>query len=298
MSDGETTVRVPTVLDRADRARLVLEPFPHIVVENALPDEVYQALSSAFPPLSDLPSDLAGTNNKRFNLYSSWGPTELPKDQTPAAWQDFLKAHTSTDFVRKIFDLFSDVTLPGETPGSRRINPDSLGEGLASRLRLPETVAEEDIIARATVAINTPVATPTSVRGPHVDSLWKAYVGLYYVRAPGDNSTGGDLSLYRWKPGAKQDPWTRKADESLVEEFATIRYAPNTYVLMLNTHDSLHGVTVRQPTPHVRRFAVTSGWFPGVDEGSLLGRRRGIVERLKGLVRPLVAKPTVAEYQD
>jgi hypothetical protein len=298
MSDAETITRIPTVLDNADKARLVLEPFPHIVVENALPEDVYQKLSAAFPPLADLSPDLARTSNKRFNLYASWGPTELPKDQTPAAWQDFLAAHTSTAFVRKIFDLFSTVTEPGEA-GGRRIRPDSLGAGLAAMLKLPETVGEEDIIARATVAINTPVtAAPTSVRGPHVDSLWKAYVGLFYVRAPGDDSTGGDLSLYRWKTGAKQDPWTKKADDALVEEFATVRYAPNTYVLMLNTHDSLHGVTVRQPTDHVRRFAVTSGWFPGVDEGSLLGRRRGIVERMKALVRPMIAKPTVAEYQD
>ena len=87
-------------------------------------------------------------------------------------------------------------------------------------------------------------------------------------------------------------------DPTLVEEFATVRYAPNTYVLMLNTHDSLHGVTVRQSTPHIRRFAVTSGWFPGVDESSLLGRRRGLMERLKAVIRPVVARPTVAEYQD
>ena len=298
MNESGTLTKMPTVLDRADRARVVLEPFPHIVIENALPDEAYEALASSFPTLGDLPADLAGTNNKRFNLYASWGPTELPKAQTPAPWQAFLEAHTSVDFSRKVFSLFPEATVEGAHPGEQWIRTETFGEGLAQRLGLSGPVSVDDIIARATVAVNTPVSSPTSVRGPHVDSIWKAYVGLYYVRLPEDNSEGGDLSLYRWKPGARVDPWANKADPALVEEFATVRYAPNTYVLMLNTCDSLHGVTVRQSTPHIRRFAVTSGWFPGVDESSLLGRRRGVLERLKALVRPIVAQPSVAEYQD
>jgi hypothetical protein len=298
MSDRETGLAAPTVLDRADRARVVMEPYPHIVIENALPDDVYEALSASFPTLSALPADLAATSNRRFNLYASWGPTELPKDQTPTPWKAFLEAHTSAGFVRKVFDLFPSVTAEGAAPGERRIRPECFGEGLAGMLRLDGPASEADIVARATIAVNTPATGSTSVRGPHVDSRWKAYVGLYYVRAPDDDSVGGDLLLYRWKPGARQEPWSNKADPAAVEAFATVRYAPNTYVLMLNTHDSLHGVTVRQPTPHLRRFAVTSGWFPGVDESSLLGRRRGLVERLKDLVRPMIAKPTVAEYQD
>ena len=298
MSDSDTLLKAPTVLDRADRARVVLEPFPHIVIENALPDDVFKALSSSFPTLADLPADLAGTNNKRFNLYASWGPTELPKERTPKPWQAFLEAHTSVEFSRKVFALFPGATVEGANPGERWIKTESFGEGLADKLGFSKPVSIDDVIARATVAVNTPVSSPTSVRGPHVDSIWKAYVGLYYVRSDGDDSSGGDLSLYRWKSGAKVDPWTKKADPSLVEEFATVRYSPNTYVLMLNTHDSLHGVTTRQETSHIRRFAVTSGWFPGVDESSLLGRRRGILERVKAFVRPIIAPPTVAEYQD
>lgn len=298
MSGIDTLLRMPTVLDRADRARVVLEPFPHIVIENALPSEVFEALSSSFPTLGDLPADLAGTNNRRFNLYASWGPTELPKDQTPKPWQAFLEAHTSVEFSRKVFALFPEATVDGAAPDERWIKTEAFGAGLAEKLGFSRPVSVDDVIARATVAVNTPVSSPTSVRGPHVDSIWKAYVGLYYVRSPDDDSVGGDLSLYRWKGGAKVDPWTKKADPALVEEFTTVRYAPNTYVLMLNTHDSLHGVTVRQATGHVRRFAVTSGWFPGVDESSLLGRRRGILERVKAFVRPIMAPPSVAEYQD
>lgn len=297
---SQTVESFPTLLDRAEAARVVLEPYPHIVIENALPQDAFETLCAAFPAANALPSHLAGANNKRFNLYSSWGPTELPPENVPEAWRGFLAAHSSPAFARKVFDLFPSAVTEGASEGERWLRMETFGEGLSDMLGLRGPVRDTDIVARTTVAVNTPCSAPTSVRGPHVDSRWKAYVGLFYVRAAEDDSVGGDLDLFRWKPGAKVDPWTMKADPSAVEAFATVRYAPNTYVLMLNTHDSLHGVTVRQPTPHVRRFAVTSGWFPGVDEKGLLGRRKGVVERLKDIVRPLVRQPqpSLEEYQD
>jgi hypothetical protein len=296
---SQVAYQTATVLDRADPSQVVEDPYPYIVVRDALPDDYYQALSASFPGLDGLDPGLAGANNKRLNLMSSWGPTELPSDLAPPIWKQFLADHTTPDFSRKVFDLFPRAVVEGGRPGERWIRTELLGEGLADMLQLKGQVADTDILARATVAVNTPVTAPASVRGPHVDNRWKAYVGLYYVRQPGDDSEGGDLTIYRWKPGAKVSPWTMKADPAQVEEVTTIKYAPNTLVLMLNTHDSLHGVTVRQPTPHVRRFVVASGWFPGVDESRLLGRRRGVVERLKGLIRPLVGRGNPEpDYQD
>lgn len=297
---SQVAFQTATVLDRADPAQVKDDPFPYIVVHDALSADYYEALSASFPTLDGLDPGLAGANNKRLNLMSSWGPTELPSDKAPPIWKQFLADHTTPDFSRKVFDLFPKATVEGGRPGERWIRTELLGEGLAEMLQLKGPVADTDILARATVAVNTPVQVPDSVRGPHVDNRWKAYVGLFYVRQPGDTSEGGDLTIFRWKKGAKASPWTMRADPSQVEEVTTIKYAPNTLVLMLNTHDSLHGVTVRSPTPHVRRFVVASGWFPGVDESRLLGRRRGVVERLKGLVRPLLGRsnPGEPDYQD
>jgi hypothetical protein len=286
-----------TLLDRADSARVVLDPFPHIVVENALPEREYEALCTAFPSLDALPQHLASANNKRFNLFASWGPTELPSGDVPDVWRQFLDAHSSADFSRKVFDLFPMATRAGEN-GQRWVRTDALGEGLAELLPLSGPVRDDEILSRTTVGINTPCNAATSVRGPHVDSRWKAYVGLYYLRDAADDSSGGDLTLYRWKDGVRPEQWPMKADSNLVEAFRTIPYAPNTYVLMLNTDNSLHGVTVRQPTRFVRKFAVTSGFFPGVDEKGLLGRRKGMIEQLKDVLRPLVAPKKVDEYQD
>ena len=44
---------------------------------------------------------------------------------------------------------------------------------------------------------NSPVRTPSTVRGPHLDSPFKLFAALLYFRAPEDDSSGGDLEFVR-----------------------------------------------------------------------------------------------------
>jgi hypothetical protein len=73
-----------TVLDAATKADMKSDPFPHVIIRNALPDDYYSALSQAFPKLSHLPPSKTKGNNKRVDLLSSWGPqrsgTTLPRN--------------------------------------------------------------------------------------------------------------------------------------------------------------------------------------------------------------------------
>ena len=79
-----------------------------------------------------------------------------------------------------------------------------------------------DVKPRVTVAVNTPATAPKSVRGAHTDNARKAYVGLLYFRLPEDESTGGDLEIFRWKDGVTPKPWAVAADPSEVERVKTI----------------------------------------------------------------------------
>lgn len=252
-----------TVLDRATSHDAASEPYAYAVVRDALPPEIYARLSAEFPTLADIDPGKAKASNKRLNLVSSWGPAELPAEKMPESWRTFVQSHLTAAFTRQVFDLFPQVTQG--TGDQRRIRLDDFGPALPSRLGLEPTVAEQDIAVRVTLGANTPVLKATSVRGPHVDSPRKAFVGLYYLRDEADDSEGGNLVIYRKADGAEVEPWVQKSDGAGMEPVAEIPYAANTLVVMLNTHDALHGVSVRQPTPHVRRFAIISGWFPGVD---------------------------------
>jgi hypothetical protein len=72
-------------------------------------------------------------------------------------------------------------------------------------------------------------------------------------------AVGGDLTISRFKPQYTGD---RKhacfkhqyVDDDYVEIVETVKYAKNRLVLFVNSLDSLHGVTVRQPTKQSRLF--------------------------------------------
>lgn len=267
---ADTAVKNATVLDKATPTDVTLEPYPYLVVRNALPQDYYNELSKAFPDLTNVPAAHATANNKRLDLMSSWGKALRSNEEVPAVWRRFMADHTTPAFARRVFSLFPSMTVPGADEETRWLRTEAYGKGLVEKLGLTGPVADTDIVGRVTLGVNTPVTDRVSVRGPHVDSPRKAYVGLLYVRHPDDDSEGGDLAVYRWKDGATPDPWTAKADPNDVEQVGVIKYEPNTFVIMLSAHHSLHGVTERAPTPYLRRLAICSGWFPGVDQSNFV----------------------------
>ena len=248
-TDGSAD-RAFSLLDALKRAACVAQPFPHLVVDDCLPQSSYCALVETFP--ADLvPEAVRITANKRYDIFSSWGssPNDLPS--MPAPWRVFVAQNETADMAR--------MTC------SRLMPQLVLGEGeLFQPLAGPGAVDPGDIRVRVSVGVNTQAAQQTSVRGPHCDRLTKAFVGLYYLKDPAEGRLGGDLLLYRWKPGRKpRRAWPATIDEADVELGATIEYAPNRLVLFMNADEAIHGVSPRLPGVHFRRLVVISGWFPG-----------------------------------
>lgn len=101
--------------------------------------------------------------------------------------------------------------------------------------------------------INTPVAKQSSVRPAHVDRKNKIDSGLFYMKQPDDPTPGGDLSLYRFKPG-RDGFGGHYADLPDVNEFATIPYGANKFVAFINPARAIHGVTPRPVTDWTRRY--------------------------------------------
>ena len=63
---------------------------------------------------------------------------------------------------------------------------------------------------------------------------------------------GGDLEIYKWNDKPRKFHGKLEVDEDCVEWVKTIPYKPNTYVMFLNTENSLHGVTPRQSDKYRR----------------------------------------------
>jgi hypothetical protein len=242
-----------SVLQKAKRADVRSDPYPYIVVENALPAEICEDLVGSYPSLGAMGID-ATPNNLRWD-YSAF--QSVPDSRIPKLWRDFIAYHVSAEFFREILDLFAEDIC--RLFPARFLRPETLRR-MRVGVRKQDRFRSADILMEAQISGNTPVETASSVRTTHVDSRKELFGGLFYLRRDGDDSVGGDLTISRFKPqfadyAAKQsrfeDSYVDDADTEIVE---TVKYRKNTLVLFVNSIDSLHGVTVRQPTKHSRIF--------------------------------------------
>lgn len=230
---------------------LYRDPFPHVIVKNALPTRICDELRSSFPSLESQGVDPTA-NNKRWSTPARIGMV-IPS--LPHIWKQLLAYHISQEFLNEVLSVFSQDLLscyPEMFP-----NP----EALTSQRAVPRSgkqVPTKALALDAQICGNTPVKTPGQPNKVHFDATNALYAGLYYLRDDDDDSMGGDLQLWRWKPGYSDRKKASEYDEDIsprhIELVKTIRYEANTFVLLLNGINSLHSVTRREPTPHTRKF--------------------------------------------
>jgi hypothetical protein len=221
-------------------------PFPHIVIEDALPKDFAASLTSTFP-LGSL--DLK-QNNTRIDISIA---EHKRHNHIPDMWKEFMLYHSSQEFLDEVLDVFQDY-IKKDSYIYKLINSGNIKAGR----RKIDTFEVSDILLDAQISINTPVTKKSSVRKIHTDDSKKIFSGLIYLRQPYDDSHGGHLNLYSWKPDyselEKVKFYKEGTEEDHVELWKTIDYKNNTAILFLNSIDALHGVSPRDKTSHPRTF--------------------------------------------
>lgn len=145
------------LLDRVEK--VFSDPFPHVVIENALPEDYYRRLIEEIPSPEQIVLGRPVGKNQRIDL-----PTELAMVGLSPIWRKFCALHVSNDFYLKACKVFGIQPVP-------------------ARLRCQP-------------GINTPTDQLSRVRGPHLDNPCELYAGLFYTPLDED---GGNLEIYRWK---------------------------------------------------------------------------------------------------
>jgi hypothetical protein len=239
---------VETVLARVTRADVAADPFPHVVVRDAIHESVCARLLEELPPLERLTRGVDYKSNQRFDYRASDVLRDVGIGPT---WREIIETHVSQRFLDETLALFGDDV--------RRLYPGlehELGDlgSLRAGVRRVDSFESADVLLDAQIAVNTPVTgPPTSVRRGHLDLPDKLFVGLLYLRLPEDDSTGGDLELYRYATDRPVFEGQMIADEQL-ELVRSIPYERNVLVLFLNGPAALHGVTARSHTVYPRFF--------------------------------------------
>lgn len=231
-------------------------PFPHVIIENALPKEVYTYISCSFPQPEQIARGAPYAPNSRYDLDARFLLPDV--DNISIKWREFISYHCSSLWWEELVEVFGPAILEtyGEEPffaNCPSVAPE-FGD-LEVGVRNGVNYKRWDIHLDAKPGINTPVEEEGRVRGPHVDNPHQIIGGLFYMRMGRDDSTGGDLILYKWKDGQRPTFHTKaEIYDDLVEEVAVVPYAANTLVLFLNSDQGVHGVSPRCSTRHFRRL--------------------------------------------
>ena len=285
-----------SILQNFKSENFFYEPFPHLIINNALPDDLYDELENTIP--NDLIID-KDANNKRGNIYAD----NMKDNAKFKLWVDFLNYNNSKEFLDEFINIFKtsiDLNHPFLLNKINKAQTDS---------SLKKT--KNNLLLKSDYSYNTPVRTPSSVRGVHLDHYNKLYIGMYYMRAVNDLTKGGDLIMYKWKKNLnlyekKKILYTEKFKylDTHTEEFKRINYERNSLFLGLNTIDSLHGVTTREKTDNIRQFCFFSSYIdfeivkarPSLFEKlsynniSFFGKLKIIIYELKLLIEKIYKK--------
>lgn len=239
-----------TVFAKARPQDIKTVPFPHLVIEDALPADVFDKLLSTRPPYNGA----ADADNRR-SAVPAWVITNTAVYDP--AWVEFADLHTRPEITRFVVDLFADH-LADAYP-----TPDVTARyGLQGHADWSDTDVQTD----ARLENISPARTAGSHRKGHLDTPNRLFSALLYLRAPDDDSTGGGLDLFRWTDGPKGQLDAFELPDSDIERVVTVPYKANTLVVFANSVDALHGSEIRQPTGHDRSYVfitaeVENDWF-------------------------------------
>ena len=244
-----------SIFRRVTREDLCFSPFPHVHVPDCLAPPVYHEIAGHFPDFGRIAAVPPGASNvcrlihgRHFLLEEDDRPRN---DIETDPLRRFMAFHTSRAFYLEVLRLFGEVirnTYPFlETRLGKRLEEASVG--------LRGQPLDTDFTIDCQVGFNSPVLGEASrVRGPHVDKPFRLVSGLLYFRVPEDDSSGGDLTLCRFKGSERVFYGNYEVRDEDVEEVECVPYEANRLIFFLNSPDSVHAVTPRSVTGVPRRY--------------------------------------------
>ncbi|MEP0916900.1 hypothetical protein NC981_08720 [Leptolyngbya sp. DQ-M1] len=238
-----------SLFDAIEKHEVFTEPFPHVVIRDALDEDLCTQLIAEFPTINTITQSPQFVSNER---YSYPARDVFANPQISDLWKSFIQLHTSDRFLKQFGTLFEDHI--------RQYHPEFeqvIGEirALEAGVRKIDDFSSADVLMDAQICINAPVTeVPKPIKQAHIDRPQVLFAGLYYLRHPDDRSTGGDLEIYRFKSGKPYGFQGQFIDDRYVELVKTVKYDRNVLVLFLNSIHSLHGVTARSITNSPRCF--------------------------------------------
>jgi hypothetical protein len=208
-------------------------PFPHLLIENVLPEDFFAAMIANLPPdnaytrLVDSGRVSKNYSPQRMSLFPAQLDAAPLDHRTKSFWQDTLRTINSSEFATAIVARFREHIL-------RRLGTRAI-EVLVDGQPRSEAFLMRDFTHYAL--------------GPHTDTPAKIVSVLFYL-APDHTHPELGTSVYVPKdrsftcPGGPHHPF------ALFDRAMTAPYRPNTLFAFPQGPNAFHGV---EPVPEARR---------------------------------------------
>jgi hypothetical protein len=231
-----------SVLQNKKTIQLKFDKFPYLIIDDALPIDLYNKLNDDFPSYNKIigKNDFKENFAYRYNANLSLKDPDITKE-----WKEFVEYHTSYEFLEEFYTIFGEsIKKIYNVEKEKLFNKNSIGVRFEKQNHLN---------LDCQFVINTPTSGKTSVIEPHLDNPVELYAALLYMKDDDDNSKGGNLTTYSFKdkPSFYGKSRVRHEKINLIEE---IEYKKNRLVMFLNTPYSLHGVSQRNKTNFYRKY--------------------------------------------
>lgn len=243
------------ILQKAKKIDLLMDPYPHLIIENALPQEIYDQLDQSWPE-TFLSSGNESITNEKDHTKRYLSAKAIKEDNISELWKEFFKYHTSNEFYQYALNLLSDAI--------KMYYPDK-ADTILNSVAVPRTQVNQKESATPFVTdcqfvMNYPLKKTETSRTAHLDNPQEIYAALFYMRRKDDSSTGRDFQIFSSR--TKTPTLGKKrivTDDITINK--TVVYKPNTVLLFLNCRHGIHGVSTSPDATTVRRHINVIGEF-------------------------------------
>ncbi|WP_265593583.1 hypothetical protein [Verrucomicrobium sp. BvORR034] len=250
-----------------DATMLNEEPFPMLVVENALPSELYEALRSSLPGYlenagifncirpalgldhypeghpASLRDDLPDNTKMARRAFELLADPALPK-----VWGEFVRVNTGQEALQSMLHVFGKALLREHPDFEQRFGALS---DLQAVQRYTRQLQSNEVELDTPLLLHTPVKGVVSQqRGPHLKTLDKPIEGFLYLAPVGFDGPEAVHEFFAVEEGAEPLFGAGLQTESKGLRLArTVPVRGNTLVIFLNTARSIQTIAPRSTTP-------------------------------------------------
>jgi len=247
------------------KPKVITDPYPHVIIEDALPWDLYEELEKTFPEeqlLNTIPFDKGICYRMKSDIL-------VHPEFQPDVWRKFSEYHTSAEWFMEVYELFKPwLSHPKITDLLPNLEDNVCARGWRGFKEIKEVVVTssgrkkrvknpKNILTDCQVVMHNPSLEIQTTRTPHIDNPLEMFAGLLYMPYKDDTSTGGDFQLHTVKNDIKKVSMMGGREiypEDLGPVHTTVPYKKNTFVMFCNmSPNTVHSVSKRiNPTMHRR----------------------------------------------